>query len=213
MKLLSVNIGQPRPVEAKDGLSGIFKQPQVGAVWLASLGLSGDHIQDKQHHGGPDQAVYVYTQPDYDHFSALLGRDLAPGTFGENLLIPELESAPVAIGTRLRVGAALLEVTAARIPCATLAARMSDPQFVKVFREQRRPGLYARVLEEGPVQAGDAVQVEFAPQEGAATVLDTFEYFYAKVPTPAQITKLLAAPALHAKMRSELAARLAKVGG
>ena len=208
MKLLSVNTGQPQAVESKDGLTGIFKQPRLGAVHIGRLGLSGDHIQDKKNHGGPEQAVYVYTQPDYDHFSALLRRDLSPGTFGENLLIPELESAALPIGTRLRVGGALLEVTSARIPCATLAARMNDPHFVKLFRAQRRPGAYTRVLEEGQVQAGDAVAIEFQPPEGSASVLDAFEFFYAKSPTQAQILKLLAAPALHAKMRSELEARL-----
>jgi MOSC domain-containing protein YiiM len=213
MKLLSVNVGQSQPIASKSGLSGIYKQPEVGAVHIGTLGLRGDHIEDKQHHGGPDQAVYVYTQPDYDHWSALLGRELSPGTFGENLLIPELESASLPIGTRLRVGAALLEITSARIPCSVLAARMDDPAFVKRFRRERRPGAYTRVLEEGAVQAGDAVQVEFQPPEGSATVLDAFEFFYTKAPTPAQIEKLLAAPALHARMRAELDATLASLTG
>ncbi|AZI41472.1 MOSC domain-containing protein [Deinococcus psychrotolerans] len=210
MQLLSVNIGQPEPIAAKDGQSGIFKRPTAQPVHIGRLGLAGDHIQDTKHHGGPDQAVYVYTQPDYEHWAALLGTELAAGTFGENLLISELESASLPIGTQLRVGAALLEITSARIPCGTLAARMDDPKFVKTFRRVRRPGFYARVLEEGAVSAGDAVTLERQLAGDAPSVLDTFEFFYAKAPTRPQMERLLSAP-IHHKMRSELETLLAKL--
>lgn len=210
MQLLSVNVGQSEPINSKSGQSGIFKRPTAQPVQIGHLGLAGDHIQDTRNHGGPDQAVYLYTQPDYDHFSALLGTDLAPGTFGENLLISELESASMPIGTRLRVGTALLEITSARIPCDTLAARMNDPQFVKTFRRQRRPGFYTRVLEEGAVSAGDTVTLERELPDDAPSVLDAFEFFYTKVPTRDQMERLLSAP-VHHKMRSELETRLAKL--
>ncbi|WP_161882882.1 MOSC domain-containing protein [Deinococcus alpinitundrae] len=207
MQLLSVNIGQRQPIAAKSGQSGIFKQPVSQPVLIGTLGPSGDHIQDTRNHGGPDQAVYVFTQPDYDAWSAFLGQPLEPGIFGENLLISGLESAPTPIGTRLRVGGALLEVTAARIPCDTLAARMNDPQFVKTFRRQRRPGFYTRVLEEGEVGAGDAVTLEGQLPPGTPTVLDAFEFFYTKSPTREQMQHLLGAP-IHHKLRAELEERL-----
>ncbi len=208
MQLLSVNIGQPHPIEAKDGQSGIFKRPVTHAVRVGKLGPAGDHIQDTKNHGGPEQAVYVFTQPDYDHWSARLGRALEPGIFGENLLISELESAAVAIGTRLSIGEVLLEVTSARIPCATLAARMDDPQFVKTFRRERRPGFYARVLREGEVRAGDAVILEYQPPAHTPTVLDTFEFFYTKAPGREQMEHLLSAP-VSLKLREWIVAELA----
>ena len=209
MQLLSVNVGKARAIKAKSGSSGIFKSPVQDAVQIGHLGLNGDHIQDTKHHGGPDQAVYVFTQPDYDYWSSLLGQHLEPGTFGENLLISELESAPLPLGSQLRVGPVLLEVTAARIPCETLAARMNDPQFVKRFRQERRPGFYARVLEEGQVQSGDAVTLEGQMPPDAPTVLDAFELYYTKSPSRAQVEHLLSAP-IHHKMRSELEGKLAK---
>ena len=206
MQLLSVNIGAPQPIAAKSGQSGIFKRPVADAVFIGSLGPVGDHIQDIKNHGGPDQAVYVFTQPDYDAWSAFLGQPLDPGVFGENLLISELESAAVPIGTRLRVGGVLIEVTAARIPCDTLAVRMNDPQFVKTFRRQRRPGFYVRVLAEGEVRAGDRVTLDRQMPPGTPTVLDTFEFFYTKSPTPEQMERLLTAP-IHHKLRAELEER------
>lgn len=178
MKLLSVCIGTPRAVRSKSGWTGIHKQPVDGGVFVGRLGLSGDHILDVENHGGPDQAVYIYTQPDYDFWSAELRRGLEPGTFGENLLFSKLESASVRLGQRFQIGGALLEVTFARIPCVTLAERMGDPGFVRKFRDVGRPGMYARVIQEGEVRAGDVVSFENSPLEDARTVLENFEAFF-----------------------------------
>lgn len=178
MKLLNVCVGIPRAMRSKSGWTGIHKQPVDGAVFIGRLGLSGDHILDTENHGGPDQAVYIYTQPDYAFWSAKLGRVLEPGTFGENLLFSELESASVRIGQQFRVGGALLEITFARIPCVTLAERMSDPGFVRKFREVGRPGMYARVIREGEVRAGDTVMFADSVPAAAPTVLDNFEAYF-----------------------------------
>ncbi len=158
MELISVNIGQLRPLQTGKATrqSGIFKLPVTTPVTITTLGIADDAIADSKHHGGPDQALYVYTTPDYAWWSAELGTDLEPGTFGENLTISGLESGRCAIGDRLNVGSVVLEITAPRIPCSTLAARMDDPTFVKRFRAAERPGLYCRVIQTGVVQAGDA---------------------------------------------------------
>ncbi|CAM4422132.1 MOSC domain-containing protein [Deinococcus marmoris] len=183
MNLLSVCVGVPRAVRSKSGWTGIHKQPVDGAVLIGRMGLSGDHILDTENHGGPDQAVYIYTGPDYAFWSAELGRKLEPGTFGENLLFSALESASVRLGQRFQVGGALLEVTFARIPCVTLAERMGDPGFVRRFREAGRPGMYARVIQEGEVREGDTVTLENSPSNDAPTVLDNFQAFFASQKT------------------------------
>ena len=151
MKLVSVNIGSKGTVEHPDKtvITGIFKRPVTGPVRIGGLGLEGDFIGSAKHHGGPDQAVYIYGTTDYDWWSRELGRTMEPGIFGENLTIGGLESAPVCIGDQFLVGSAVLQVTAPRIPCVTLAARMGDPAFVKRFRQAERPGLYCRVLQPG----------------------------------------------------------------
>lgn len=211
MKLLSVCIGQAKKVENKTGWTGIDKRPTVDPVRVERLGLVGDHVMDQKNHGGPGQAVYIYTQPDYDYWTEFLGEAPAPGAFGENLLFDELESASVKIGQRFRVGTVLLEAAASRIPCETFAAHMGDPQFVKKFRQARRPGIYARVIEEGTLQAGDAVTLEGNLSDDAPTVLDTFEFFYDKQPTPEQVQRLLAASVAE-RLRDELEEQAAKFG-
>ncbi|GHF32002.1 MOSC domain-containing protein YiiM [Deinococcus metalli] len=187
MRVLSVCVGQPRAMRSKSGWSGIHKMPVDGPVHVGRLGLAGDHILDTEHHGGVEQAVYIYTAPDYAWWSERLGRPLSPGTFGENLLLSDLESAAVRLGQRFRVGGAVLEVASARVPCVTLAERMGDPAFVKKFRDARRPGVYARVLHEGPVQAGDPVTLLDVAPGMDGTILDNFEAFYVRHPGAATV--------------------------
>jgi MOSC domain-containing protein YiiM len=195
MQLVSVNTGTAQPIAyAKtSGVTGIYKRPASEPVRVASLGLEGDTICDTENHGGADQAVYVYGLPDYAWWSAELGRELAPGTFGENLTIAGLESAKLAIGDRLRIGELVLEVTAPRIPCVTLAQRMGDPAFLKLFRSAERPGLYCRVIREGLVQAGDAVALE--PYAGEQVLaIELFRDFFAPDRDLATVRRHLAAP-------------------
>jgi MOSC domain-containing protein YiiM len=48
----------------------------------------------------------------------------------------------------------VLEVTAPRIPCNTLAQRMNDAKFAKAFIDADRPGFYCRVHTPGVLHAG-----------------------------------------------------------
>lgn len=211
MQLISVNLGRPQFIETRKcrQQTGLFKQPAAGPVRVTALGLEDDFIASARHHGGPDQAVYVYGAADYDWWSRQLGRGLAPGTFGENLTVSDLESARFSIGDRLTVGAAILEVTAPRIPCGTFAARMGDPQFVKRFRHAERPGLYCRVLREGFVRAGDEVRLEPCPVE-TATLLEIFRDHYDRTADKATLRRFLQAP-IAIRARKSLEERLGKL--
>ena len=209
MRLASVNVARARPLEGAKGLAGIFKEPVAAPDRVSRAGIEGDAVCDAKNHGGPDQALYLYGTPDYAWFSAKLGRALAPGTFGENLTIDGLESAQVAIGDRFRVGNVLLEVSAPRIPCATLAARMNDLGFVKRFRAAERPGLYCRVIETGTLQAGDAVFHEPYAAE-RVLVLELFRAFYDPAPSEAVLRRYLCAP-IAARTRADTEARLQKL--
>lgn len=155
--LLSVNIGKPQPIPGFKAPTGIFKQPVLGPVAITPLEVAGDAIIDRRHHGGRDQAVYLYFADDYDWWSGQLGQIIAPGTFGENLTIGGVAGQAVAIGGRFTLGDVVLEVTYHRTPCMTLAARMGDKGFVKRFARALRPGAYCRVITPGMVEAGMAV--------------------------------------------------------
>lgn len=148
------------------GVTAIDKRAVDGPVSFRRFGVFGDVQGDTEHHGGPDQAVYAYSQEDADHWSAALGRPIPAGLFGENLRTSGVETTHAVIGTRWRIGKALLEATSPRVPCATFAERMGEPQWVKRFTRAGRIGTYLRVLESGRAQAGDAVVVEHVPGHG-----------------------------------------------
>ena len=173
--------------------TGIFKFPAEKAVKITRLGLEGDVIVSKKHHGGPDQAVYVYGAADYKWWANEFGKEIEPGTFGENLTISELESAQFKIGDYIHVGDVTLQVTAPRIPCSTFAARMGDPQWVKKFRDAERPGLYCRVITEGYVKAGDPVSVERYTDE-TISIQDMFRDYYNREKSQERLRRQLNAP-------------------
>lgn len=211
MRLLSVNAGSETPIEGarKSGKTGIFKRPVEGPVEITPGGLAGDAISDTENHGGPDQAVYVFGAPDYEWWSAELGRGLQPGTFGENLTVSDLEDAAVCVGDRLSIGPVVLEVTAPRIPCLTLAARMGDPAFLKRFRRAERPGVYCRVVRTGEVRAGEPVA--YAPYAGERVpVLEVFRAFFDPDPGEETLRRHLAAP-IAVRARGAYEERLAEL--
>ncbi len=195
MQLISINLGEKRALQRKDYVeqTGIFKFPTDQPVRITTLGLAGDVIISKKHHGGPDQAVYIYGIADYVWWANELGKELAPGTFGDNLTISELESGQFNIGDYLYIGDVILQVTAPRIPCGTFAARMEDPQWVKKFRHAERPGLYCRVLREGIVKADDPVSVEKYTGE-TISIVQVYRGYYDKNKSAETILRHLNAP-------------------
>ncbi|MDQ0379935.1 MOSC domain-containing protein [Amycolatopsis thermophila] len=201
-KVLSVNVGAERELRDADlGVTGIDKRPVAGPVFVAApgprgsgaSGVAGDVICDLRHHGGDDQAVYAYAREDLDVWASELDRDLPPGVFGENLTTTGLDLTGALIGERWRVGSSLvLEVTSPRIPCRTFAGWLGERGWVKTFTRRAVPGAYFRVLEPGPVQAGDAVQVLSRPGHDATIALA----FRAFTTEPALLPRLAGVEAL-----------------
>ena len=207
MQVVSVNIGSARPVgnDRRATVSGIDKRPSDQPVFVGANGLRDDTICNTTYHGGPDQAVYVYGAADYAWWSEQLGRDISPGTFGDNLTIdglpPDLNA-----GDRLQIGELLLEAAAPRIPCETLAAQMGDRKFGLTFRrggearflfprpERRRSG-------RGP--AGHAG----ADRARVVSMLDLFRLAYELHPAVGDLQRALAAP-LATRMREKFENKL-----
>lgn len=210
MHIASINLGKPTRLSGPSftGATGICKAPVAGSVRVDTLGLSGDAVLNGRHHGGPDQAVYLYRQEDYAWWSARLERDIAPGTFGENLTVAGLPGPDLAIGTRLSFDEVTLEVTAPRIPCNTLAQRMNDPKFAKAFMKAERPGFYCRVLAPGMLTAGERCTLR-ADAASAVTVLTLFRATGRKLER-AELEWFLAAP-IDERTRRDFEDRLAKL--
>jgi MOSC domain-containing protein YiiM len=202
MRVLSVNVGQPRMNKWKPiTLTGIDKRPADGPVMVTApgpkgtgeVGLAGDRVYDVRNHGGPDQAVYAYAREDLDTWAAALGRVLPNGVFGENLTTTGVRVNDALIGERWRVGRELLlEVSCPRIPCGTFQGWLERDGWIKQFARAALPGAYLRVIEPGPVSAGDPVRIEHRPAH-EVTIAVTFR---ALTGEPDLLPGLLAADAM-----------------
>ncbi len=161
MTLISINVGLPREITHRGQAitTGIFKAPVAGPMWLGRLNLAGDGQADLRVHGGADKAVYAYPFEHYAFWAGELGRkDFSHGQFGENFTTRGLLEDEVSIGDVFRIGAARVQVTQPRSPCFKLGIRMGDENFPGRFATANRTGFYLRVLEEGVVKAGDAIE-------------------------------------------------------
>lgn len=207
MKLLSVNVGKPQPNPWKKlSATGIDKRPVDGPVAVSApgpkgtgaVGLAGDRVYDVKHHGGVDQAVYAYAREDLDGWEAEFGRPLANGVFGENLTTRGLDVNGALIGERWRIGAdVVLEVSCARIPCATFQGWLERDGWIKQFTRAAVPGAYLRVIEPGDIQAGDPVEVVHRPRHDVTVALS----FRAMTLEPDLLPRLSAAEALPEEIR------------
>ena len=209
MKIVSVNIAKPTDIMIGSRVekTGIYKT-SIASGYFGSHGVQHDAVISKKHHGGPDQAVYVYTQPDYEKFLAS-GILVSSGIFGENLTITDLESADLAVGDRLVLSEVVLEVTSPRIPCATLATRMNDQHFIQKFKDMKAPGFYCRVLSEGEIRAGESFTL--TPKQGErVTVKELFDNYYEKAPSRADLERFLRSP-LAIRARNENEKKLSRI--
>ena len=80
---------------------------------------------------------------------------LFPGAFAENILCEGICLYRLPVGTKLRIGSALCEVTQIGKEChADCAIRQQAGDCV-----MPREGIFVRVLEEGTAKSGDQIQI------------------------------------------------------
>jgi cyclic pyranopterin phosphate synthase len=128
---------------------GERKKPVGSAVLRAEHGLEGDG-----HAGAWHRQVSLLARESIDKMVAK-GLDVGPGDFAENLTTVGIDLPALPLGSRLRVGPALLEVTQIGKVCHDRCAIYYQAGDCVMPRE----GIFARVLEGGEVLRGDAVEV------------------------------------------------------
>ena len=125
-------------------------------AWISRNGMYGDNQANRKLHGGPERAVCIYSLELIQALQAE-GHPVRVGTTGENLTVSGLDWEAVVPGTVWRAGDALLEVASYTAPCKTIRDSFVDKRYKRISQKVN-PGwsrVYARVLEEGRVRAGD----------------------------------------------------------
>lgn len=157
-RVADVRAGKPQPFGPQGQPSAIDKTSVAGPVLSTATGLADDAQGDTRRHGGPDKAVHAYPAAHYALWAAEMPQRAArfrPGAAGENLVVDDVREPDICLGDRWRIGGALLEVSQARQPCWKLNLRFDVPDMALRVQQSGRTGWYFRVLEEGPVAAGD----------------------------------------------------------
>lgn len=129
---------------------GTAKVDAGKAELVVNHGVKGD-----AHAGGdPIRQVSLLADEKIKAFNAA-GAGVEYGAFGENLVIGGVDLATLPVGTRLRAGRALLEITQHGKQCHSRCAiyeRMGDCIMP-------REGVFAKVLEGGEISVGDEIDV------------------------------------------------------
>ena len=106
MKIISINVGQPRAVQThgKTVTTSIFKAPVAGPVLVKRLNVVGDKQSDLTVHGGADKAVYVYPAEHYAFWRKELPEvDLTGALLARTLRLKVCSKAPFTSATACRL--------------------------------------------------------------------------------------------------------------
>ncbi|MGD0472108.1 MAG: MOSC and FAD-binding oxidoreductase domain-containing protein [Candidatus Velthaea sp.] len=205
-----MNVGLPKNVQwrGQQVFTGIWKQAVDGLQTVRRLNIDGDGQGDLAGHGGEQRAVLVYQTSAYEFWSSELHRtDFTPGQFGENFTVEGLPDDEVRIGDRFHIGSAVFEVSQPRVTCYRVGIRMNDAQMPARLVAEGRPGFYLRVLEEGQVQAGDAIDLRYRNSD-SPTVAGVDALLYRPHGDRSKIRQALQIPALSPGWRLSLQAIL-----
>mgnify|MGYP000554983974 CR=1 FL=1 len=140
-KVLAVCISEVR---------GIQKHPIEEAELHANHGIVGD-----AHAGDWHRQVSLLGMESVQKLQEKITLQLKPGDFAENILLEGLCVYTLPVGTKLKIGSALCEVTQIGKTCHNdCAIRKAAGDCV-----MPREGIFVRVLESGHVKPGDEVMV------------------------------------------------------
>ncbi|MBE6990897.1 MAG: MOSC domain-containing protein [Ruminococcaceae bacterium] len=133
-------------------IKGVVKKPVPHIDLRCRHGIVGD-----AHAGDWHRQVSLLADESVDTMRAL-GLTLEAGAFAENILTRGIELKALPLGTRLRIGPALLQVTQIGKEChSDCAIRQTTGKCVMPTE-----GIFAVVLEEGRIQSGDKITLEEA---------------------------------------------------
>jgi MOSC domain-containing protein YiiM len=141
-------------VQVNTSPGGMPKVAVEGSAHVSKDGVEGDWQKNRKYHGGPDRAVCLFSVELYRELEAD-GVALRAGDVGENFTTEGIDLQRIGPGSRLRVGEVLIEVTKVRVPCRSLDRW--DKRLMGMMKG--RSGWMAKVVEEGVVRAGDAVEI------------------------------------------------------
>jgi MOSC domain-containing protein YiiM/ribosomal protein S18 acetylase RimI-like enzyme len=163
-----------RVVQVNISPGGVPKLP-VAEAHVGRQGLDGDAHDHAFVHGGPHRAVALFALEAIERVRADGHSGVVPGAVGENLTTSGIELALLPVGTRLAIGGddgPILEISSPANPCEVIKGAFAAGKSgrISILLHPADSRMYARVLREGIVRGGDAIEVHPGEDATAAAV-------------------------------------------
>lgn len=141
MKVLALNISEKK---------GTIKKP-VPQVEINMQGIIGD-----AHAGDHHRQISLLAQESIKRFESVLGRPLHFGEFAENITTEGIELMKLPVGTRLKLGEVIMEVTQIGKECHGHGCAI----FTQVGKcVMPKEGIFCRVIQAGKIGQGDSIAI------------------------------------------------------
>jgi len=140
-KVIAINISEKK---------GVMKKPIPTGNFIENFGLEGDAHGGKWH-----RQVSLLGQESIDKMIAMGAAGLCAGNFAENITTEGICVYELPVGTKLRIGETLQEVTQIGKEChagCEIAQQVGDCVMP-------REGIFTMILEGGTIKAGDTIEV------------------------------------------------------
>jgi len=141
-KVVAVSISEKKGVPKRNIAEGNF---------IKDFGLEGDAHAGKWH-----RQVSLLAQESIDKMKALGIKGLCTGKFAENITTEGIELHKLDIGTRIRTGEVLLEISQIGKECHEKCAIFKQVGQCIMPTE----GIFAKVIEGGKIKPGDEIKLE-----------------------------------------------------
>ncbi len=139
--IVSINLSEKK---------GTIKQPVMEGRLVKGHGLLGD-----AHAGNWHRQISLLAQESIEKMIAKGAGELTPGMFAENITTEGIELFTLPVGTTLRLGECLVEVTQIGKTCHRhCEIYQKIGSCIMPFE-----GIFVIVLEEGTIRAGDVVEI------------------------------------------------------
>lgn len=158
MHIDALYAGKPVPFGPRGAPSSIRKTPH-DSLTVYTHGTAEDEQGNKKLHGGPEKVLHQFSLASYatlrEHFPEV---DFAPGSIGENLIVPGMHDDAIYIGDVWQLGEVQLQVSAPRAPCNKISHRYGVKNLDRFIGSAGITGWYYRVITPGEIKVGDAVR-------------------------------------------------------
>lgn len=161
-KFKIIGLFKNTPTTLANGQMSSMPKQSVDKFEIRKDVILGDQVANEKYHGGDMRVVHHYSLKNYQHLKNKfpdIAHKFIPGSFGENILTEELTESDLNIGDIYSLGAAKLQLTVCRRPCATINHAYQDDRILDEVIISGHCGWFYRVLEEGIVKIGDYLQL------------------------------------------------------